>query len=414
MKKRILLIVENLSFPFDRRVWREACSLKKAGYEVAVISPAGKDRDRARYEEIGGIRVRRYPQAEAGGNSLSYLIEFANALAWIFYLTIVEYFDRGFVLIHLCNPPDLLFIPALPFRLLGVKILFDHHDLAPDVYLCRPGAGKILYRLLRFFERMTFRTSDAVLSTNDSYRETAIKRGGVSPDLVFVVRNGPRKEEVPDLPLTVNGVHPGIIHALKKSLHGKKLIGYAGFMGPQDGIDTLLRIVRRLADLRREEDFHVLLMGDGSVFASMKDLAIELGIEGLLTFTGRVGYSDILEGISSADFCVCPDPDAGMNARSTLVKIIEYMSLGKTFVAFDLHESRVSAGDSALFAEPGNEADFARKMNVLLNDEELRTGLGLRGRERFLSRLSWETSERNLLTAYRVLLGHSKKSGVAV
>jgi glycosyltransferase involved in cell wall biosynthesis len=399
-EKRILIIVENLSVPFDRRVWREAVSLKNAGYDVTVISPKGSHTERESRIVLDGIRIVRYGAVSFGGGLVSYGFEYLHALAMITLLAWREFLSRAFDAVQICNPPDLLFLAVLPFKPLGVKILFDHHDLAPELYLSRSrGSGGLVFRLLLLLERLTFRVSDAVITTNRSFRDLAMSRGNVPPGRIFIVRNGPRDAQVrPFLESPGGGGSPG--NGEPSNRTGPFLITYVGMMGPQDGVDGLLRILRRVIDRGNLGEVSIRLLGDGPEFGDLKRYARELGIDRYVEFVGRVEYDEVLRGIRDADLCVCPDPPTDMNSRSTLVKLVEYLSLGKPVVAYDLCESRVSAGDSAVFARPGDEEDFALKIETALLDPVLREGLARLARRRFVEELSWERSEEQLLAAY--------------
>lgn len=391
VKGKVVILVQNLSVPFDRRVWREATALTEAGYQVSVISPKGGDRDTESRETIDNVAIYRYHPIEASAGLLSYAIEYGHALLMMLYLCVVVYFRRGFDVIQTCSPPDLLFLVTLPFKLLGKKVIFDHHDLSPEIYLAKtmgqpPGR---VYKVLQLLEKLTFAFADVVMSTNESHREVAITRGYVKDEDVFVVRNGPELKSIRKV-----AAHPALC------LGKKYLIVYVGMMAVQDGVDHLLRSIQLLRHEIGREDFHVVLMGDGTELDTLKCLAQKLDITDLLTFTGRVSYETVLEGIATADVCVCPDPKIGSNDKSTLVKVIEYMSLGKPVVAFDLKETRVSAGEAALYVTPVDEPEFAEKINVLIESPELRASLGQFGKERVVNELAWEHSKKVLYAAY--------------
>ena len=388
---KVLIAVENLSVPFDRRVWRECLALADAGYQVSVISPKGTTIDNNKREKIDGISIYRYRIYQSRGGLLSYIIEYLTALIATAWLTTVVFFREGFDVIQICNPPDLLVLTALPFKALGKKVVFDQHDLSPEIYEMHNGGVKSSWvvKILLFFERLTYAWSDIVIVVNEACRKIAVSRGGKAEQDVFIVRNAPAVDSFrsarPDSSLKCGA---------------KYLITYVGMMGPQEGIDILLRSVRYLAMEYKRNDFHVLMMGNGTVFEAMKDYAKELGISQRISFTGHVGYDRVMQGIASADVCLCPDPKTPLNDKCSLVKVVEYMSLGRPLVAFDLEEVRISAGDAALYARPNDEKDFAEKINLLLEAPNLRASMGEIGRERVLNFLTWEHSKQALYTAY--------------
>jgi glycosyltransferase involved in cell wall biosynthesis len=389
--RRALLLVENLSVPFDRRVWREAVSLREAGWRVTVISPRGQDRDTARRETIDGIDVRRFRLIEAEGAFTAYVVEYGFAVLSMFWLALRVWLRRGFDVIQICNPPDLLIFAALPFKLVGVRVIFDHHDLSPELYISknpdkRPGR---VHRALLFFERLTFRLANVVMSTNESYRNIALERGGKRPEDVFVVRNGPElsrlKNAVPNPELRKGAEH---------------LVVYVGMMGKQDGLDYLLRALMMLKRDLKRGDFHALLIGDGPEAPTLKAYTRIAGIEENVTFTGLVAQDKVFEGIATASVCVCPDPAIGLNEKSTLVKVLEYMGLGKPVVAFDLVETRASAAGAALYVTPNSEREFAEKIAWLLDRPEERERMGREGRDRILNGLAWDHQKEQMLAAY--------------
>jgi glycosyltransferase involved in cell wall biosynthesis len=390
--RHVVVVVENLSVPFDRRVWRECNALRDAGYEVTAISPKGVGRDSASREVIDGISVFRYPTLHSNGGFLSYGIEYSIAVISSFVLMCYAYAHRRFHLIQICNPPELLIFAAAPFRLVGVPIIFDQHDLSPEIYAAQTRSGlkqRLVLAALRFFERLTYRYADVVMVVNDSCRRIALERGQKSDRGIFVVRNGPTKQA---------------IQTARASQHLKQgkqyLIGYVGMMGPQEGIDGLLRILRILVvDLGRH-DVHLRIVGGGTVLEEMRRYAVELGVHSYVTFTGPGSYEQVLECIASADVCVCPDPKTPLSDKCSLVKAVEYMSVGRAFVAFDLVEVRHMAGDAALYATPGDEAAFADLIVELLHDANKREVMGRRGRERAWQSLTWDSAVQNLYAAY--------------
>lgn len=387
--KKVLIIVENLPVPFDRRVWLEAMTLRRAGAEVSVICPAAKGFT-ARYEVIEGIHIYRHPMPPEGNTALGYLIEYGAALAWEFWLALKVLSRHGFDVIHACNPPDLIFLVAAPFKLFGKRFIFDHHDIGPELYEAKFGRRGFLWRVMVALERLTFALADISIATNNSYRDIALSRGRMKGEDVFVVRSGPDLSRlVPAAPNT--RWHNGRKH----------LVGYVGVMGQQEGIDLLLQSVRQLVVECGREDIQFCLAGGGPALGEMKVLAAQLGIADHVTFTGRIPDADLFEMLSSADVCVNPDRVNVMNDKSTMNKILEYMAFARPIVQFDVTEGRFSAGDASLYAIPNDPADFADKIAELLSDPDRRREMGRIGRERVVSRFSWEHQVPALISAYR-------------
>ena len=390
-QRRVLVLVENLPSPFDRRVWQEASALRDAGYAVSIICPTGKGCEK-RYEVIDGIHIWRYRLPAEGEGALGYLAEYAAALAWTFVLSWKVFLTRGFDVIHACNPPDLFFLIGGFFKLFGKKFLFDHHDANPELYEAKFGRRDWLYRLMILFERLTFRCADVSIATNESYRRIAMRRGAMPPERVFVVRSGPslermkRREPVP---------------ALKC---GKQfLVGYVGVMGRQEGIDYLLRAVAHLVHDLKRTDVHFALAGGGTSLDEMRTLAKRLGVADYVTFTGRVPDAEMLAVLNTADVCVNPDVANEMNDISTMNKVMEYMALGKPIVQFDLAEGRFSAQGASLYARRNNAFDLAVKITELLDDPARRALMGAYGRKRVENELEWRYEAPKLLAAYETL-----------
>lgn len=386
--RRVLIIVENLPVPFDRRVWAEATTLREAGYEVSVISPVMKGFT-APYELIDGVHVYRHPLSEAGSGA-GYFREYAGALLNQFRLALKVRRERGFDVIHACNPPDLIFIVAAFFKLFfGVRFIFDHHDLCPELYEAKFGRKGLMHAALLAFERATFALADVSIATNESYRDIALARGRMKPSRVFIVRSGPRLDRVV--------IRPGD-PALKR---GRRfLIGYVGVIGRQEGLDLLVGAIVHLVNHVGRTDVQVAVIGDGPELRSVKALATEKGVDGYMDFYGRADDALFLDALNTADVCVNSDRACAMNDLSTMNKILEYMALGKPVVQFETTEGRRSAGAASLYARPDNVADFALKIDMLLSDPELRRNMGALGRERVLTQFSWAHSVPALLRAY--------------
>src|SRR6185436_666467 len=398
---RVLHLSENLTLPFDRRVWMELNALHAAGHEVSAICPMGEGGTEA-YEVLSGIHVWRYPAPPATSGFLSYVWEFAYCWLQTLRLTFRVFARRGFDVIHSANPPDTFWAIALPFKAAGVKFVFDHHDLCPELYLSRFGerrAGSAPHRLLQWLERMQFACADMVISTNESYRRVALQRGRKRPSQVHVVRSGPSHERF----ATVSGADP----ALK---HGKPfLVAYLGVMAPHDGVDHLLRAAHVIVRERGRNDVGFTLIGAGDSWEELKALACRLDLGGVCRFTGRIPDAEVEQILATADVCVSPDPLNPLNDVSTMNKVLEYMACAKPVVCFDLREHRASAGDGALYAEPNRDEDFAAQIERLLDDPELRQRLGAYNRRRFLDHLAWEHNAGELLRAYEGLCATQRR-----
>ncbi len=384
--ERVLILLQNEPLPSDRHVWNEARALVAAGYEVTAICPTGVDRDRAPFELLEGVEIHRYEPRRAGERSAEYVLEYLDALRKIRRLARRLARERRFDLVHACSPPDFLLLAALSLRRQGARFVFDHHDLTPELFRSRFGGGPLHWATL-LAEQVAFRSADVVLAVNDSYRRVAIERGRRDPADVFVVRTGPDLTRfVPTAP----------DESLKR---GKDhLLAYVGVMGPQDGVDEALRSLAELARMRR--DWQAIFMGDGDVLEEMRALSVQLGLEDCVEFSGWVEPETICRVLSSADVCLAPDPKSPLNDISSMVKLSEYMAISKPIVSFDLAESRISAGEAALFAAGGDHGGFARLVSELLDDPARRAAMGVAGRRRAEEFLAWEHQERSLLAAY--------------
>ena len=388
MKKKVLIIVENMSVPFDPRVWKEASSLQKNGFDVTVLCPRGKGQAQG-HEVIDGVHIYRHPLPEEGHSFLGYVLEYSCALFWEFLYSWWIFLRRGFHVIQACNPPDNMFLIALPFKLLGVKFIFDHHDANPELYLAKYGDAGLVYKAQVWLEKLTYHFSDVVMTTNSSYRDLAVTRGGLDPADVFIVRNGPDRE-------TFKAVAPK--PALK---YGKPyLVGYVGTMSIQEGLDILLDVALRIKNLGRN-DIHFTCVGGGPALSELRTMAKDKNLEDTVNFTGRIPFEQLLDILSTADVCVNPDKPCEMNDISTMHKIMDYMAVGKPIVQFDLKEGRVSAQEASLYASNQDQvADFSAKILWLLDHSEERKRMGEFGRRRIDKELAWAYSVPNLLAAY--------------
>jgi glycosyltransferase involved in cell wall biosynthesis len=394
--KKALVLVENLSVPFDRRVWQECTTLRDAGWQVHVICPQGTKRDTEPEAVIDEVRIHRYPLKAATGGPAGYLQEYGTALWHTFRLARrIGPVD----VVHACNPPDLLFLVARMLKRQGAKFVFDQHDLVPELYLSRFDRGEdLLYRGVCALERATYRAADVVIATNESYRDVAIRRGGKRGEDVFVVRSAPAVERFQQVPPEPE---------LKR---GKPhLLCYLGVMGPQDGVDYALRSLALLHAQRT--DWHAVFVGSGDTFDAMVELSGKLGLADHVEFTGRIPDGELVRYLSTADVCLSPDPLNPLNDVSTMNKIMEYMAMAKPIVSFDLKEARVSAGDAAVYAPANDERAFAELVGQLLDDPEERARMGKLGQARVEGPLAWRESAKALLAAYAAATGGFHPSG---
>ena len=395
----VLIVVENLPAPFDRRVWAEATSLRKAGYTVSVICPMLKGYDEP-YECIDGVHIYRHPLTEAGASRFGYLGEYAMALFWQLRLALKVRKERGFDVIHACNPPDLIFLVAGFFRLFfGTRFIFDHHDLCPELFDVKYGRKGVFKRIARkalvALERATFALADVSIATNESYRRIAVERGRMKPKDVYVVRSGPRVDRLK--------IGPGDA-AIRE---GRAfLVSYVGVIGEQEGLDLLVDAVDHLVNRIGRRDALFAIVGDGPAREGVMALARARGVDEHMRFLGRVDDERFLKILNTSDVCVNADRYCEMNDKSTMNKILEYMTLSKPIVQFDLHEGRQSAGEASLYARPDDTIDFAEKIDSLLSDPDRRRAMGEIGRQRIVSGLSWAHSEPVLLRAYASALSH--------
>jgi glycosyltransferase involved in cell wall biosynthesis len=392
--RRILMIVENLPVPFDRRVWAEARTLKAAGHDVTVVCPQGKFASEP-VEVIDGIRIYRHPLPIEAAGKLAYVVEYATSLFWEFVYAFRVFRSTGFDAIHACNPPDLIFAIGATFKyLFGKKFVFDHHDLNPELFEAKFGRRGLVWRLLVLLERCTFAVADISIATNESYRRIATTRGGMPADRVFTVRSGPDLDRVKE-------------RSIDDTWRNRRahMAAYVGVIGEQEGIDLLLRAMEHIVRTRGRTDVQLVIVGSGPQLASAIELSQRLALSDYVTFTGRVDDDILMTILSTADVCVNPDRPNPMNDKSTMNKVMEYMALGKPVVQFDLTEGRVSAQGSSLYARNTDVADFGNKVLELMDDPERRAAMGALGRKRVLDELSWSYEAPKLLAAYDILFG---------
>jgi glycosyltransferase involved in cell wall biosynthesis len=393
-RQRILMLLENNHFPQDSRVKKEADSLTEAGFRVTVIAPQGK-RQAAR-EEVDGVLVYRYPSPHGGEGLFGYLWEYGYSMAAMFVLSLVVFVRHGFAVIHAHNPPDTLVFIGLFYKLLGKRFVFDHHDLSPELYIARfdrdGEEGRTLCRALTLFEKLSCRAADLIVATNGSYKQIEMERAGAPAERIVIVRNGPHPNFLISFPPDEDLSH-----------EAETIIGYVGVIGHQDGLDYLLRALSHLVKDLGRTDFKAAIIGSGAEVPCLKKLAADLCIEQYVWFAGWQQGDDLLRLLATADICVSPDPSNPYNDRSTMIKLMEYMALGKPIVAFDLPEHRVSAGEAACYARPNEELDFARQIAHLMDHPEERAAMGQAGRERVRTELAWSYQAERLVAAYRGL-----------
>ena len=389
-ERRVLIVVENLPVPFDRRVWLEATTLARHGYRVSVICPKAKGFNRSR-ETIEDVEVLRYRIPFEAQGALGFAVEFA----WCFVMTSllslwVQLFGRGFDVLHACNPPDTFWLLGRFWKLFGRRYVFDHHDLCPEMFAVKFGrTGGLLYRGLLWLERQSMRAADVIITTNQSHKLIAATRGGRAPQDVIVVRSGPDLGRFRKLP------------ASPEYRHGKPhLLVYLGEICQQDGVDHMVRALKLLRERFGRVDFHAVFVGGGPHQKAIKAYAAEQGVSDYATFTGRVSDEELCRILSSATLGIDPDPKNAWSDKSTMNKVIEYMYFGLPVVAYDLHETRVSAGEAGLYAAPNDEVALAAAIGMLLDDPARRARMGVAGAGRVRDKLAWDHSIAPLLAAY--------------
>lgn len=386
--RRVLIVIENLPAPFDRRVWSEATELVRAGYRVSIVCPAGKGHD-APYEELEGVRIYRHRLPVEGNGAFGYLREYGAALWHWLRLGFRVRREQGIDVIHGCNPPDLIFLLAWAMRPFGVRYIFDHHDICPELFETKFGKRGLLWRAMLLLERLTFRTAIVSIATNESYAEIARRRGGMAAEDVFVVRSGPKLEKLE--------LRPPRPELKRGATH---LIGYVGVIGRQEGLDLLLAAAEHLIREMGREDVHFGIVGGGPELEEIRRDCAARGLSDWFTFTGRAPDDVLLDMLNTADICVNPDRVTPMNDLSTMNKILEYMTLKKPIVQFEMKEGRASAGEASLYARPDDPVDFAEKIAWLMDRPEERERMGELGRQRILDRFSWAHCAPKLLAAY--------------
>ncbi len=387
--RKVLIVVENLPVPLDRRVWLEATTLKSKGYEVSVICPTGRGWDKF-YEEIEGIHIYRYPEpVEAHSGAVAYAKEYLHSLWHWFRLARKVRREHGFDVIHGCNPPDLVFLLAWLYRPFGVRYLFDHHDVCPELFEAKFDKKGLLYNVMLIWERITFATASVSIATNESFRAIALSRGKMKPEDVFVVRSAPKIEKFE--------IRPADLEMRKGA---GTVLGYVGVIGQQEGMDLLVAAADHLIRAMGRRDVHFIIVGFGPEVPMVEADVAQRGLDAHFTFTGALYGEDLLRALNSCDIGVSPDPKNAMNDISTMNKVMEYMTLEKPVVQFDLKEGRASAGEASVYAAANDPKDFAAKIADLMDAPERRAEMGKIGRARVLDKLSWAHSVPHLLAAY--------------
>jgi glycosyltransferase involved in cell wall biosynthesis len=399
VERRVLIIVQNLPVPFDRRVWLECQALVSKGYRVTVICPKG--RGDPSYQVIDKVRIYKYRPYAPGGSKLGFLAEYAYSFLATAWLALRARRSGRFAVIQACNPPDIFWPIALAFRAIDrTKFVFDHHDLCPELYQSRfPDGPRLPYKALRSLERRTHRAADHVISTNGSYRDIALRRSGKHPDDVTIVRTGPDPQRLrrgPEDPAQRRG--------------HRFLAAYIGVMGPQDSVDVVVRAAEVVVHELGRDDIAFTLIGSGDCFDDLVALRDELGLAGHVEFTGRVPDELVSRVLSTADVGLSPDRKSPLNNLSTMNKSMEYMAFGLPVVAFDLHETRVSVGEAGIFVEPDDVREFAKAIVALMDDEPGRARLGDLGRVRVEQELAWCHQERAYVGVYDRLTGRGVRN----
>jgi glycosyltransferase involved in cell wall biosynthesis len=399
---RALILVEDLPVPFDRRVWSEATTLRAAGWRVTVVCPKGEGARRW-HERIDGVEIFRYPLPTTAAGMAAHMAEYMVAMPASLILALLAWRGRRFDVVHACNPPDFFFPIGRLFRALGSAFIYDQHDLAPEVYVAQGGRkGGPVHRFLRWCERATYRSADAVIATNQTYRRFAIERGGVPAEHVHVVRSSPDPKRI--FPMEPDP-------ALKDG--HRFLVSYLGTMGPQDGVDLFVEAARTVSAAMPGQ-VRFVAMGGGNQLDALRQLVRDQGLADQVEFTGRIPDEQVRRTLASSDVAVSPDPANDFNEYCTMNKTLEYMAMGVPVAAFDLEETRFSAGEAAVYARPNDPTALGRAVIELLGDQEKRAAMGRIGRERITGPLSWEVSARALLGAYADAMARRHRSSQPV
>ena len=392
-KPGVLMLLGNNVYPQDGRVRNEAKSLAAAGYRVTVISP--KKSGIPVYEKLDNVRVYRFPAPAEANGFWGYIWEYGYTMIAMSFISLFVILRHGFDIIHTNNPPDTFVLIVIFYKLLGIQFVFDHHDLAPEMYYARFGGigNPIVYRTLVCFEKLSLRLADHVIATNHSYKLMEMNRGRIPGNRITIVRNGPDLNSMCRV-----DVKPDMLP------NNKTILCYVGDIGFHDGVDHLLKALHHLVYKLRRTDHFCLLVGAGDAWPKLKVLARDLQLNDYVLFTGWVEHSEVALYLSAADICLAPEPSNDYNDRCTVIKITEYMALGRPIVAFDLPEHRVTAQDAAVYARPNDELDFAKQISFLIDNPGQRQKMGLLGSKRIKDGLTWPYQQKRLLEAYQKLI----------
>jgi glycosyltransferase involved in cell wall biosynthesis len=389
------MLIENAPFPFDRRMRHLAEALQGAGYKVSVVCQQGKDRDQKSFEVVEGIRVYRYPVLFQASKRLGYVFEYPWALLCMGVLSLLVWMRDGFDIIHSANPPDIMFLVAWPFKLVGKKFVYDQHDLCPELYHSKFERFDSIYKILLFLEKQSYRAADLVISTNQSYRDIARQRGGIPDSRSAIVRNG---VDIRRFCRTVPRPE------LKREF--TYMAVYLGIMAKQDGVDRIIQAAHHVVHTFGRRDILFAMIGKGECWEQLQKLSEELGVADVVQFLGHVSDETLIEYLSTADVSLAPDPPDRMNQLSTMTKIMEYMACERPIVSFDLLETRRSAGDAASYVAGDDPKRFAAALLDLLDDQPRREKMGKIGLDRSIKLVGLGRSQKALLDAYTRLLGH--------
>lgn len=392
IKKHILFIVENQSLPYDVRVWSEIQAVKELGYDVSAISPVN-EQSKKKYEVIDGIEIFRHPMPIEAKTKLGFIAEYLNALFWESYLSVRIFLKKRFHIIHGANPPDHIFLIAVFFKLFGAKYIFDHHDITPENYIAKFKEKGIVHKILLLMEKLTFKTANIVISTNESYKRIATGRGGKTKNNVFVVRNGPNLEKV---------IFMDPNEKLKVGFDF--LVAYLGVIGNQEGIDILLNAAHYIIYTKGIRNIKFMIIGKGPDWKNMVQLSKRMGLQEYVTFTGFIPYRELYEILATADVCVNPEFKNEFTDKSTMIKIMDYMVFGKPIIQFETTEGKVTAGDAGIYVKNNDETEFGEAIINLLNNPEKRKEMGAIAQKRIKEKLNWNIQKVKLKKAYNYLV----------
>jgi glycosyltransferase involved in cell wall biosynthesis len=399
-RRRILIIVQNLPVPFDRRVWLESQALTAAGYDVTVVCPKGKNDPR--HQVLEGVTLLKYRPFAPGGGALGFVAEYAYSFFATARLVLRARRSGRFEVLQACNPPDIFWpIARWLWRRDGSQFVFDHHDLCPELYDSRFPDGRALPRRgLLALEKATFRAADHVIATNASYAKIAERRGGKNNAEVTVVRTGPDHERLRPR---------AAVPALRRGR--QHLVAYIGVMGPQDGVDLAIRAAAYVVNDLGRKDIAFTFMGSGDSYDEIVTLRDELGLQDYVELPGRVPDETVVDVLSTAAVGLSPDPKNPLNDVSTMNKTLEYMAFELPVVAFDLKETRVSAREAACYVEDGNVAAYARAIVELLDDRDKREAMGKAGRVRIEQELGWPYQRDLYVGVFDAIVGRRRARG---